>query len=83
MQDAGRQGRSGVEWYHPGEIVLVTRVPRDRSTDESQLNAQVHAAVHAQARDYLEEDHSGTRSFSFDAPGEAKSLVFGEIGRSL
>ena len=45
MHDAGRQARSRVEWYHPGEIVLVTRVPRERALDETQVTADVHAAA--------------------------------------
>jgi hypothetical protein len=72
MHDA----RSRVEWYHPGEVVLVTRVPREKATDEAQVSAQVHAAVHEYAKEHLEQDPSTIRSFTFNAPDQPKSLVF-------
>jgi hypothetical protein len=76
VHDAGRRARSRVEWYHPGEIVLVTRVPRERALDEKQVTAQVHAAACGYGSRYLDADASTVRSFTFDAPGEAMSLVF-------
>jgi hypothetical protein len=76
MHASDPQAGSRVEWYHPGEIVLVTRVPRDRAAEQSQVAAQVHTAACEQAKEHLEEDPSTTRSFTFDAPGQSKSLVF-------
>jgi hypothetical protein len=76
MQDAGQQAGPRVGWYHPGEIVLVTRVPKGKAVDGAQVRTDIHAAVHQYAKEHLEADHSTARSFTFDAPGESKSLVF-------
>ncbi|MDQ6669273.1 MAG: S8/S53 family peptidase [Chloroflexota bacterium] len=76
MHDAHPQARSRVEWYHPGEIVVVTRVSREQAMDESQVSAHVHAAVQRHAQDYLDQDPAATRSFTFHAPEQSKSLVF-------
>src|SRR6202011_583071 len=76
MLDTGRPARSRVGWYHPGEIVLVTRVPREQAADEPQVRADIHSAARDLPRVELEHDHSTVRSFTFDAPGESKTLVF-------
>ena len=76
MQDPPQESRRRAHWYHPGELVVVARVPRERAATPPNMHAQMHAALQSQAREHLIDDHSLIRSFAFDAPGQPKSLVF-------
>ena len=60
-----------VEWYHPGEVVIVGRVRRGRLDAE-----RVHASLRERLGDQVPTDPSSLRSFTFDAPRESMSLVF-------
>jgi Subtilase family len=59
-----------VEWYHPGEVVIVARV-------RGQLDpAQVHRRLRDRSGDQIPADPASLRSFTFHAPHEPMSLVF-------
>jgi hypothetical protein len=72
---AGIEGRRRVQWYHPGEVVIVARVPRQRAADSGSLHAEVRGLLGEQARGLIAGPET-TRSFAFDAPGEDRSLAF-------
>ncbi len=76
MQDPRQAARGRVQWYHPGEIVVVARVPRERAAAPPTMHAQMHAALRGHAPGHLIDDHSLIRSFAFNAPSQPKSLVF-------
>jgi hypothetical protein len=76
MQDPRQDARPRAHWYHPGEVVVVARVPRERAAAPPSMHAQMHAALQGQAPGHLIDDHSLIRSFAFDAPDQPKSLVF-------
>jgi hypothetical protein len=58
---------TGVDWFHPGEMVIVARIPNDAATEDR---------VNATAANMLRTDAASLRSFIFGAPGEDTSLVF-------
>ena len=76
MQDAGTEASRRVQWYHPGEIVLVARVPRDTAASERQMHVAMHTRLLRHASDHVAPDVAHLRSFVFDAPGQRASLVF-------
>src|SRR5438094_451124 len=76
MQNARPEAGRAADWYHPGEIVIVARVPRGAAGATAELNAEVHNALRGRAGQHLVDDHRTTRSFIFDGPGAQKSLAF-------
>lgn len=76
MQDSRQEARRRVHWYHPGEVVVVSRVPRVRAADAPAMHVQMHSALRDRAPDHFMDDPSTTRSFAFNAPGQPNSLVF-------
>ncbi len=62
------------QWFLPGEIVLVGRVPRG-ALSEAQVHDRLRAHLQPHAAHFDLSD-GGARSFAFDAPGEPTSLVF-------
>lgn len=60
-----------VDWYHPGEVVIVARVRRGQ-LDTERLHRQLREGL----RDEVPADPGTLRSFVFDAPDEPESLVF-------
>jgi hypothetical protein len=76
MHDATQDGGQRVQWYHPGEVVVVARVPRAAGIAPSTIQANVHNALRERARGHFVDDAGPTRSFVFDAPDEPNSLVF-------
>lgn len=76
MTDQGQaNSQRRVDWFHPGEIVAVARVPRDNRSNEA-LRDEMHGALRKHAAEHLVEDPATGRSFRFDAPGQDRSLVF-------
>jgi hypothetical protein len=76
MQDAGTEASRRVQWYHPGEIVIVARVPRDTAASERKMHTAMHTRLLRHASDHVPRGVSHMRSFVFDAPGQPNSLVF-------
>ena len=74
MQDAGTEGSRRVQWYHPGEVVIVARVPRDAAASEPQMHADLHSRLLQHASDHITRDVSHMRSFVFDAPSRSIGL---------
>ena len=64
-------GGGRVEWYHPGEVVIVARVRRGELDQ-----AQVHATLRERLGSEIPADPATLRTFTFNAPGEPLSLVF-------
>src|SRR5205807_5865323 len=62
------QARQRVQWYHPGELVLVGYVPAD-PPPQAQLRADV-LRVLSQRVDGVDTRVEATRSFLFPAPGQ-------------
>jgi hypothetical protein len=69
------QGSQRVDWFHPGEVVIVARVARD-ATNEDQLHATVGELLGRHASQQVASSPGSLRSFVFSAPGEATSLAF-------
>src|SRR6266700_7575954 len=71
----GSEQTSGqrVQWYHPGEVVVVSRVPAE--TRSGQVHTQVQQALPDRLRKELATGRGTTRSFAFRAPKEP-TLVF-------
>jgi hypothetical protein len=77
LSDAREPDWQQLQWYHPGEIVVVARVPRGTvAAGPGDLYGRVHRTLRTQARAFVGDDYTRTRSFVFDAPGESRSLVF-------
>jgi subtilase family protein len=70
MQNGSPTNRA-VEWYHPGEVVIVGHVRRGGLDPQ-----RVHARLREQLGNQVPTDPSSLRSFTFDAPREPMSLVF-------
>ncbi len=64
-----------VQWYHPGEIIIVAHVRRD-ATNRENLGRGMHAALRRRHARHVRPEPETLRSFAFDAPGEPTSLVF-------
>jgi hypothetical protein len=64
-----------VDWFHPGEIVIIARVARD-AAGQDQLHATVRDMLGRHARQHIASGAGALRSFVFGAPGEATSLAF-------
>ncbi len=75
MHNQASQAAERVEWFHPGEIVIVARVPKGSLSDEN-LRAGMRDLLDRHARDHVRRDAQSLRSFVFDAPTEDQSLVF-------
>src|SRR5690348_11925007 len=56
----------GADWFHPGEVMLVARVPNDLR------GPRLHRAVGS----LVDADPAALRSYVFGAPGEAQSIAF-------
>jgi hypothetical protein len=69
------QGSQRVDWFHPGEIVIIARVARD-ATGEDQLHASVSDLLGRHASQHIASGPDSLRSFVFGAPREDTSLVF-------
>jgi hypothetical protein len=67
-----------MDWFHPGEVVVVARVPGATGAQAAapQMHSAVHNTLRDRAREHFAADPTPTRSFVFNAPGEANSLVF-------
>jgi len=76
MQDPRQEARRRVHWYHPGEVVVVASVPRDRAAVPLDVHAQLHSALRGQAPGQFVDDAATIRSFVFNAPDQRNSLVF-------
>src|SRR4051812_30652112 len=64
----------GVDWFHPGELMIVARVAND-ATDPAQLHAAMDDLLR-QRSDGLGMASGSLRSFVFGAPTEPTSLAF-------
>jgi hypothetical protein len=64
-----------VQWYHPGEIIIVARVRRG-ATNGDTLRRGMHAALRRHQARHVRPEVETLRSFVFDAPDEPTSLVF-------
>jgi len=69
-QDQARQGEQRVHWWHPGEVVLVARVPNGTSADD------LRGVFPQRSRGLMRDDPERVRSFIFSAPDEPSSLAF-------
>jgi hypothetical protein len=67
MHDQASRTERRVEWWHPGEVVLVARVPRGTSKSD------LEGALAQRARRVRP---SGARSYIFGAPDQTRSLAF-------
>ena len=75
FHDRRLQPRRRYEPFHPGEVVVVARVPRAQA-DSPQLGERLHAALAEHVGHHLRPDPATTRTFVFNAPDEPRSLVF-------
>src|SRR5262245_41884373 len=75
MQQTGQEARESVQWYHPGEVVVVARVPRETRRHQA-LYAPVHETLPGAVRNELAGARAETRSFAFNAPGVPTTLLF-------
>jgi hypothetical protein len=75
MHNQASQASERVEWFHPGEIVIVARAPRATLSDDT-LHSGMHNLLGRHAREHVRSDPESLRSFVFDAPSEDRSLVF-------
>jgi hypothetical protein len=75
MHNQASQPDARVEWFHPGEVVIVARVPRGSLSDDD-LRAGMRDLLGRHARAHVRREPESLRSFVFDAPTEPQSLVF-------
>jgi hypothetical protein len=64
-----------VDWFHPGEVVIIARVARD-ATGEEQLHAAAANLLGRHASEHVASGPDSLRSFVFGAPREDTALVF-------
>jgi hypothetical protein len=64
-----------VDWFHPGEVVIIARVARDASSQD-QLHATVRDLLGRHASQHVAPDPGSLRSFVFSAPQEDSALAF-------